>query len=140
MDFESRRLLLLHQSATTYRRGHHSLYRACTTSHRVCTAAGNDCVTCSEDQNSMYRHSARWSNPVTSNAILKQKRISFNKILPNPSQMFLYCVCILLIFCQSPFVFKVGGENYQKRPSCRAIWIDNKHFSQIKQLLCALMK
>lgn len=50
MDFEPRRLLLLHQSAAAYRRGNHSLYRACTTSHRVCTAAGNDCVTCSEEQ------------------------------------------------------------------------------------------
>lgn len=38
--------------------------------------------------------------------------------------MFFYCVRILLFFCSSAFVFKVGGVNYQKRPSCRAIWTE----------------
>lgn len=43
--------------------------------------------------------------------------------------MFFYCVRILLFFCLSAFVFKVGGVNYQKRPSCRAIWIETTNIS-----------
>lgn len=44
MDFESRQLLLFHQSAAADRRGEHPLHGAGTTGHRICTTAGNDCV------------------------------------------------------------------------------------------------
>lgn len=49
MEFEPGRLLLFHQSAAADRRGNHPLYGAGTTSHRICTTAGNDCVICPKE-------------------------------------------------------------------------------------------
>lgn len=45
MEFEPRWLLLFHQPAAADRRGDHPLHGAGTTGHRICTTAGNDCVT-----------------------------------------------------------------------------------------------
>lgn len=51
MESELGRLLLFHQSTAADRRGNHSLHGAGTTSHRICTPTGNDCLICPEEHN-----------------------------------------------------------------------------------------
>lgn len=145
MEFEPRWVLLFHQPAAADRRGDHPLYGAGTTGHRICTAAGNDCVIRPQEHTQpctdTLRHTQRWSSihPVISNAVSLRVMTSFIArvvdLLPVPQKSIsIYFSCIFTPIYRSSCL-AVCGHFKRRGTKLKVSWVTSLFMPYIQLLL-----